>query len=111
MKYLVKIVPKITSKDEQAHRKKSYPHAHKLGNIAEKDLVGKKQFKFVLSKCRELPKGHWAGTHTEDNQIHISKEFLDLIPAKKRKSVKKQLETHEIAEHLVMSKKSRRNRK
>ena len=97
------IVPKITNSQEMWHRRKSYPHAHRLANQAEKKAVGKKQFKYTSGKLRGLPKGHWAAEHTANGNVHISKEFLELIPKGKRQKIKKELCIHEMEEHKIMT--------
>lgn len=108
MKHLVKIVPKILSKDEKAHKKSSYPHAHRLGDTAEIEHFGKKQFDYINERIQKLPRGHWAGTHTSHHNIHISQEFLDIIPSNKRKSVIKELKVHERIEDIEMNKRKKK---
>ncbi len=108
MKHPTKTVRKITSKDETAHRKKSYPHAHRLGDIAEIEQFGRDQFEYINNKIQQLPKGHWAATHTPRHHIHISEEILNLIPPKKRSLVRAELKVHEITEDIEMSKRKRK---
>ncbi len=100
-----KIVRKIVSKDEKAHKKKGYLHAHRLGDAAEIEHFGKSQFDLINKAARKLPKGHWIGTHTERHNIHISQEFLDLIPKQKQKSVIAEIRLHEKVEDRIMRKK------
>jgi len=94
MKHPVKVVRKIVSKEEKAHRKKSYPHAHRIGDAAEIERFGREQFDYINNKIQHLPKGHWAATHTPKHHIHISQEFLNLIPPEKRNVVKAELKVH-----------------
>lgn len=108
MKHPTKIVPKITSKQETAHRKKSYLHAHRLGDIAEIEQFGREQFDYINSRIQQLPKGHWAATHTPRHHVHISQELLNLIPKDKRKTVFSELKVHEITEDKEMNKRKRK---
>jgi len=108
MKHPVKIVRRITSKEETAHKKKAYPHAHRLANIAEIEHFGREQFEYINNKIQLLHKGHWAATHTPRHHIHISQELINLIPEDKRKTVFSELKIHEITEDIEMSKRRRK---
>lgn len=102
------IVRKITSKEEKAHKKSLYPHAHRLADIAEIETFGQQQFDYINHKIQKLPRGHWAGTHTANHNIHISQELLNLVPIEKRNSFKAELKLHEKVEDKIMSKKGKR---
>ena len=106
-KYPVKVVPKITSKDETAHRKKCYLSAHIKADTAEKNQFGLPQFNYLNREIQKLPKNHWAATHTPNHRIHISQELLNLIPPNQRAAIKAELKLHEITEDKIMSKKKR----
>lgn len=95
------IVPIIKASEEHAHRKKEYPHGHRIGDKTEIKIVGKIQFNWLNRQVQKLPPSHFAATHT-NRSIHISQEFLDLIPKPLQPKVKRQLKIHEIAEHKSM---------
>lgn len=98
------IVSSIKSSEEKNHLKGSYTSGHRAGNKAEKKEVGKKQFDWLNKQVRKLPKGQFAATHTKRGNVHISQEFLNIIPKALQPKVKRQLRIHEKAEHKSMSK-------
>ena len=99
------IVTKITSGDERNHFRAGYRAAHMKANKVEREAVGDHKFEELNRKIQGLPKGHWAGSHTERGNIHISNEILKMYPKKDRKRVARQIRIHEVAEHKLMGKK------
>ncbi len=98
----ITVVPRILASEEKNHKRKSYSKGHKAGNNAEKENFGQARFTLLNNQCKKLPHTHFAATHTKTGDIHISQEFLDLIPSSQRSKTIKQLKTHERVEHKVM---------